>query len=409
MKNKIFSNWGLKLLSLVLGFIVWLTVLNIDDYSTTRQINDIPVTLINTEAITDKNQLFNITSGETVDIIVKGRRSVVNALGASDFTAVADMSKLSITNAVNITVSANSPSVENAVSITIVDNVLQVELEEEQTVSLPVTVATKGETAEGYTTGTPSTTPNLITVTGAASLIERIDKVEVQVDVSNRTSDVTTTCTPVFYDAKGDEISSKNLESKVNSISVTVPVYRTKKVAVKLDTKGTPAENYKVVSVEYGPTEITIGGPTETIQNLNTITIDDIDISGCSEDVESTLDITKYLPEGVVIADENTSISVHVAIERNISRTLSLSDTDITIENKQADHTYTIQFPEGNTIVITGLSNDISKLTASDLNITIDADNLTLGENTVELSIPDSDTYSVDGTCIVTVEVTAMP
>ncbi len=199
MKNKIFSNWGLKLLSLVLGFIVWLAVLNIDDYSTTRQINDIPVTLINTEAITDKNQLFNITSGETVDIIVKGRRSVVNALGASDFTAVADMSKLSITNAVNITVSANSPSVENAVSITIVDNVLQVELEEEQTVSLPVTVATKGETAEGYTTGTPSTTPNLITVTGAASLIERIDKVEVQVDVSNRTSDVTTTCTPVFF------------------------------------------------------------------------------------------------------------------------------------------------------------------------------------------------------------------
>lgn len=114
MKNKIFSNWGLKLLSLVLGFIVWLTVLNIDDYSTTRQINDIPVTLINTEAITDKNQLFNITSGETVDIIVKGRRSVVNSLGASDFTAIADMSKLSITNAVNITVSANSPSVENA-------------------------------------------------------------------------------------------------------------------------------------------------------------------------------------------------------------------------------------------------------------------------------------------------------
>ena len=59
--------------------------------------------------------------------------------------------------------------------------------------------------------------------------------------------------------------------------------------------------------------------------------------------------------------------------------------------------------------MITGLSNDISKLTASDLNITIDADNLTLGENTVELSIPDSDTYIVDGTCIVTVEVTAMP
>ena len=121
MKDKLFSNWGLKLLSLILGFIVWVTVLNVDDYSTTRQIKDIPVTLINTDAITDKNQLYDIVSGETVDIIIKGRRSVVNSLGASDFTAVADMSKLSITNAVNITVTANSPSVNNNISITIVD------------------------------------------------------------------------------------------------------------------------------------------------------------------------------------------------------------------------------------------------------------------------------------------------
>ena len=86
---------------------------------------------------------------------------------------------------------ANSSSVNNNISITIVDNVLQVELEEEQTASLPVTVTTKGETAEGYTTGIPVSTPNLITVKGAASVIERIEKAEVQVDVSGRTSDVT--------------------------------------------------------------------------------------------------------------------------------------------------------------------------------------------------------------------------
>ena len=43
MKDKLFSNWGLKLLSLILGFIVWVTVLNVDDYSTTRQIKDIPL------------------------------------------------------------------------------------------------------------------------------------------------------------------------------------------------------------------------------------------------------------------------------------------------------------------------------------------------------------------------------
>ena len=394
MKDKLFSNWGWKLLSLILGFAVWVIVLNVDDYSTTRQIRDIPVTLINTDAITDKNQLYDIVSGETVDIIVKGRRSVVNALGASDFTAIADMSKLSITNAVNITVTANSSSVNNNISITIVDNVLQVELEEEQTASLPVTVTTKGETAEGYTTGIPVSTPNLITVKGAASVIERIEKAEVQVDVSGRTSDVTATCTPIFYDANGDEISGKKLESKVTGVSVTIPVYKTKTVAVKLDTTGVPADNYKVVNAEYVPNEITV---------------DDIDVSGCSEDLESTVEISKYLPDGVVLADENTSISVHVAIERNISRTMTISANDITIENKLTDYDYAVQFPEGNTVVISGLSDEVAKLTAKDLKITIDAETLSIGANTVELSIKDSDTYTVDSTCKVDIEVTAMP
>ena len=64
--NKIYSNIGLKLLSVVLGFLVWLLVLNIDDSAVTRTIRDIPVNLVNTDAITSQNQLYTITSGDTV-------------------------------------------------------------------------------------------------------------------------------------------------------------------------------------------------------------------------------------------------------------------------------------------------------------------------------------------------------
>ena len=60
--NKIYSNIGLKLLSVVLGFLVWLLVLNIDDSAVTRTIRDIPVNLVNTDAITSQNQLYTITS-----------------------------------------------------------------------------------------------------------------------------------------------------------------------------------------------------------------------------------------------------------------------------------------------------------------------------------------------------------
>lgn len=409
MKNKIFSNPGLKLMALILGFVVWLVVLNVDDYSTTKQISDIEVTLINTDSITDQNKLFDITSGETVDIIVKGRRSVVDSLDASDFTAVADLSKLSITNAVNITVTANSSSVEDSVAITIVDNVLQLELEEEESVSLPVTVVTTGDPAEGYTVGVASTTPNLIVVTGAASVVDRISMVEVSVDVSGRKADVNTTCTPVFYDGNGDEISSNKLECEITSVDVTVPIYKTKEVKIVLDTIGEPADNYEIVSTEYVPGTITVGADTETLQSLSYIKVDDIDVSGCTKDLETTVDLTKYIPDGVVIVGDTTTVSVQITIERRISRTISLTASDINILNKTDDYEYDISFDDGSTIVVSGLSDDISGLTADDLNITIDGDTLKQGTNTVTLEIEDTDTYTVDDACTVTVEVTVMP
>ena len=409
MKNKFFSNIGLKLMALILGFVVWIVVLNIDDYSTTRQITDIEVTIINADAITDQNQLYDITSGETVDIIVKGRRSVVDSLDASDFTAVADLSKLSITNAVNITVTANSSSVEENITITIIDNVMQVELEEEESVSLPITVTTTGEPAEGYTTGIASATPNLIVVSGAASVVDRISMVEVTVDVTDRTSDVNATCTPVFYDGNGDEISANKLECEVTDIDVTVPIYKTKDVKIILETTGAPADNYEIVSIEYGPDSVTIGADTDTLKGISSITIDDLDVSGLTGDLETTIDLSKYLPDGVVIAGDTTSVSVQVIIERIISRSISLSASDITITNKTADYDYDISFDDENVVVISGLSDEISGLTAKDLDITIDGETLTQGTNTVTPEIADTDTYTVDDVCTVTIEVTAMP
>ena len=70
-KNKLFSNIGLKLLAVLLGFLVWLLVLNIDDSAVTKTISNVPINLVNTDAITSRNQLFTITSGDTVDVVVK--------------------------------------------------------------------------------------------------------------------------------------------------------------------------------------------------------------------------------------------------------------------------------------------------------------------------------------------------
>lgn len=409
MKEKLFSNLALKLLAVVLGFIVWVAVLNIDDSAVTKQIKDIPIELLNAEAITDQNQLFSITSGDTVDIIIKGRKSVVNTLSREDFLATADMSKISITNAVPISVSAKDEAVKNSISITVVDDVMHVELEEEKTVAVPVTVVTTGQVAEGYIAGNGVATPNLINVKGAESVVSSIDVVEIVVDVTDRTTDVSTNCTPVFKNASGKEISSNAISCDVDNIDVTVPIYRTKKIPVNIETKGNPAAGYVVAAVEYVPETIAIGGESSVINSIKSVDISDIDISGYDSDYETTIDIVKYLPDGVVVSEDNEMVNVKITIEKSVEKDITISADDVSIENKTDNYYYEISFENGQTVKVKGSSEVVSKLKASDLHISVDGQGLSIGTNEVMLDIKDGDGYTVDSVCSVIITVSAMP
>lgn len=409
MKDKLFGNLGLKILALIMGFIVWLIVLNLDDYSVTKTIRDIPVTVLNEDAITSNNQLYDITDGDTVDIVVKGRRTVVENLTADDFLATADLSKLSVTNAVQIQVEAIKESINNAVTITVVDNMMVIELEAEETRSFPILVTTTGDAADGYTIGNGVATPNLITVTGAASVINNIAKVEVNVDVSGQSSDVSVTKTPVFYDLAGDVIDSDKLTGASENVSVTVPIYKTKTVPVNITTTGELPDMYVVADIEYVPEEITIGGTAEALQFINSIDISDIDISGYTEDLEATIDVSKYLPDDVVVADENSSISVRVNIERYVSRELTISEDDIKLTGQAEDVYYAISFAEDDSVVISGLSDKISGLMPSDLNISIDVSEYDIGDHYIILPVEDTDDYTVSSSCTIILSITNMP
>ena len=101
------NNLALKLLSIIVGFIIWLVIINITDPTISRHFNDIPVEILNENVITNSNQVYEVKSGDTVDITVKGKRSFVEELTEADFYASADLSKLSTVNTAGIQVKLN--------------------------------------------------------------------------------------------------------------------------------------------------------------------------------------------------------------------------------------------------------------------------------------------------------------
>ena len=68
-KFKIFDHIGLKLVALVLSFIIWLVVMNIDDYKITKTFTDVVVEQLNGEIIEQQGMVFDVVDGETTDKI----------------------------------------------------------------------------------------------------------------------------------------------------------------------------------------------------------------------------------------------------------------------------------------------------------------------------------------------------
>ena len=275
MKKQGLNNFGLKIVSIVVAIIIWIVVANVDDYKTTKQISGIEIEFINGSAITEKNKVYEVPKGTTVDIVVKGKRSVVEELTSEDFKAVADLSKMSVTNAVAVEVSAVSSAIGKELTITYTDNAVVVAVEDKLETQFPITVRTTSEVAEGYAISSKTATPNLITVTGAESVVNNIREVVVNVDVRGASENISAIAQPIFIDGNGEEIDSAKFEYDVKEVEVLVEIMKTKELSVKVSQIGKPRDGYAIASVDYQPTSIIVVGSPVDLAKIEEVVIDD--------------------------------------------------------------------------------------------------------------------------------------
>lgn len=389
MKEKLLSNIGIKILAVILAVILWMLIANIDDYSITKQIKNIPVEAINGESITNQDMVYDIVEGDTVDIVIKGRRKVVDYLSAEDFVAEADLSKLSITNAAQIKVEPVKSSLNSELEITYKNNMLVISVEEKDEKQLPVTVVTDGNPLSGYAVGTKAATPNMVTISGAASIIKKVKEVHVLADVNNKNASFTTDAKPIYYDANGDVVDSRHIECSIDSINVSVAILQTKEVPIELSTVGEVDPDYVVTSIVSLPTAVKIAGASGDLTNVTKIIIDDISIDGLRDNLEKAVDIDDYLPEGIILADDNQQIMIKITLEKIEEKTIDITSKDIAINNKKDLYSYTILLEEESSVSIKGLINDIKDVDISKLSPYIDVESLDVGTYTIPVIFAD--------------------
>lgn len=376
MRKKIFHNWGLKLGSIVIAFVIWLLVAQVGDPRKNQTYYNIPVELINTELLDEQNKVYAVLNGtDRVRVTVRAPGSVVEDINSSDIVAQADVSKLSEINTIAITCYVMNADVD---IISCSPEVIQLNVEDKLGRWFDVQRSTTGEVAEGYMVASVQSDQNRIEVTGPKSAVEQIHHAGVEIDVSGATANLSANVEVLLYDSEGNLLDLPNVTKNVNYMHIEAEILAVKEVPIDLNVMGVPEEGYLATGwVESDPAVIMLAGTPSALANVNRISIpaEQLDIAGATEDMVKTINIREYLPDNVRLADStfNGRITVTVHVEPVVERTLEIAPSAITLVNIPAG--LEVQRPtveEYYELTISGLEADVSAVQIETLSGTVD-------------------------------------
>ena len=385
MKQKIINaltkDVGLKILAVVFSFLLWLVVVNIDDPTQTRTFTAV-VTVTNEDVLKSAGKLYEIKDGvNTVSFRVTAKRSIIEKLSSSDFSATADMNSLENEERIPVTIAAKSYA--NYITISSKQNYLYVVLEDEQTERFVIEAQTTGTIEAGLTVDSVTSSPTVITVTGPEDVVSTIDKVVASANITGVTSNFTESVIPKFYDSEGKEVDSKELTLSVSTVSVSVTFSNIKTVDLVVKTSGTLDSSLTLDSIKTDPSSVGIKGEATALNDVTSITIPDtvINLSDLTGSFTTTVDISSYLPEGITLADGSSSkVTIYVLMSGETASTAEVSADNISLTNIPEGLAVSLDATSV-TVNVFGASDTLSSLDASTIKGTIDCTNLAVGES----------------------------
>ena len=397
MANKILktlvNNIGYKILAVVFAFILWLVVYNIDDPNKTMRFTT-NVTVENESTITDMNKCYEVLNGtNTITFSVTAKRSVISKLEDTDFTATADMNRMIVDSdnkTAKVPIEVTSRRSNSSLKYNGKNQYLEISLDDLVSRRFMITADTTGQVADGYALGEVSVTnPNVLNVTGPATIVDQIDSVVATIDVEGMSMNLSDNVLPVFYDADGNEIDTTRLKYNNTTVTISAKILRVKEIPLSFSTTGSPSGDYRVVEITSDPANIQIKGSASVLNPIMSLAVpaEVLNVSGASEDITTTIDITEYLPDGVELVDAaDATVTVTVRIEAYQSKNFTIASDDIKVNGLEDG--YKLAFEQNAvTVTVSGLQNDLNKLTAADIAATIDVSGLEEGLHQVNLEL----------------------
>lgn len=393
--------------SVLLGVVSWLLVLNYTNPKETRSL-EIPLAVLNQNSpssygLSDQTLSFP----DHITVKASGRSDIIGNLTSSDLYAAIDFSK--ITDAGTTTLGVSKPACSR-LGIKIEDYYPKtVDVKFDKLTQRNVDVVVEYDNSllrEGYEFLSVTAEPSSVQISGFASEIEEIECIRVRLADSLAEDSVDSNRTGSFI-GRFILTNGEDVTAKYDTEKITVKIEVAKRVPVVYRIMGTPHDDYYMNESKVSPETVLLRGPAAELRNVASIDVGDIDVSGASENVVRTFDISGYLPEDVT-AYRTAQIQVTAEILRYEVKSFTV-DVNSSVSTPGKDtSSYAYAFtPERFSIRVKGKSADLDALSVSSLGPTLDLTGRGVGEYHIPLAFTsiDADKFTVIGEYVYTVSI----
>lgn len=315
MRDILKRNLGYKLVSLALAIVFWIWITSLTEPASLwgKQTLDVPLVIYN-----QPSNLVVISNIPSITVRVDNNNN--QGINIKNLFAYVDL-KDAVAGEHSYQVFMDAPEGVKVESISPSNVVLKLDTVKDKIV--PVLVSITGTPASGYVLGNPVITPPVVNVRGPTSILEKLEDVSVEVDVTGARETMRVARPVTFKDTQGRGIFATNpnlesLQSFPNTVEVIVPIYAkgtsSKMVPLKANTRGLPASGLTVRLVTPLPSQVQLMGDEGALRDIQQLSLGTIDVSGITSNKVVDIPLnTISLPEGVFFS-EGTTITVMVHI-----------------------------------------------------------------------------------------------
>jgi len=310
---------------------------------------------------------------------VHAKRSVIEDMSRDYLRATADMKELTDLNSIPIEVRSTRFS-DRIDTLTPVTRNVRVQIEELGVKRIRISAVTTGDPEEGYVAGSAVPSVNILSVSGPASTVERISYAAATVDVTGLRGDISTNVPVELFDENRNRITDSMIEASVTEVHVDVKILEVRTVPVTYGhITGVPADGYQITgNVILNPDTVDIAGSGKDFEAIESVEIPDdvISIAGASSNIETVIDLNRYLPSSASFADPSFDgmVTVTVIIGGVSERVLNIPAINVSIANVPEGYTAMFMDASGyKEVKVYGLSDTLKQIDANSITGVVNA------------------------------------